>query len=161
MTDTPIRSFTGEFAFLSNFFPSDVWPSWWPRTLPPFPTVEHAFAACKTDTELSFPERLTAIEGIRSAGTPGQAKRLGRKVGLRGDWGRIRADVMLLLLRLKFSDFEFDSLLKSTNSRPLVEGNNWHDQFWGDCGCPTHAATPGENTLGKLLMQVREERRTL
>jgi ribA/ribD-fused uncharacterized protein len=157
---TEIRSFTGEFVWASNFDPSPLWPSWWPRTLPPFPDVESAFQAWKIDTELPFTDRLALIEQIRSASTPGAAKRLGRKVPLRADWMNVRHQVMRVLLREKFSDLKRGSLLESTGNRLLVEGNNWHDQFWGDCTCgKPSCALPGENMLGKLLMHLRDERR--
>jgi len=40
-------------------------------------------------------------------------------------------------------------------SKPsFVQG--WHDKFWGICIC-TKCANKGENHLGKILMEVREE----
>jgi len=43
--------------------------------------------------------------------------------------------------------------LLETDNRQLVEGN-WHgDTFWGACG------GKGQNHLGKILMEVREELR--
>lgn len=38
----------------------------------------------------------------------------------------------------------------ATGNEMLVEGNNWHDKFWGVCG------GEGENHLGKMLMHIRE-----
>ena len=70
MSGTPpaIRSFSGAYGFLSNFHPSVV-----AFGDADYPTVEHAFQAAKT---LAGEER----ERIRSAATPGAAKRLGRRV---------------------------------------------------------------------------------
>ena len=38
----------------------------------------------------------------------------------------------------------------------LVEKNNWHDNFWGDCTC-LRCYRIGENHLGKLWMELRDE----
>ena len=82
---------------------------------------------------------------------PGKAKRLGRKVTLRPDWEQIKTYTMLLLLRIKFSDENLATKLLETGEQKLIEGNSWGDCFWGVCD------GVGENHLGKLLMQVREE----
>ena len=138
-----ITSFQGTFAFLSNFFPIPVMLDG--RT---YPTVEHGFQAAKTERE---EER----EAIRWASTPGRAKRLGRKVALRPDWDAIKVDVMLDLLRQKFSDPVLHQRLLATGDAPLIEGNTWGDCFWG---CVLEKGKwVGENTLGRLLMQVRGE----
>lgn len=139
MTPT-IDSFTGDFAFLSNFHPCEI-----EFEGIKFPTVEHAFQAAKT---LSVHDR----EAIRAAATPGKAKRLGRKVDLRRDWNNIRVSVMEQLLRIKFSDPWLRELLDITKGATLVEGNTWNDTFWGVC------KGKGDNNLGKLLMKIRDER---
>jgi predicted NAD-dependent protein-ADP-ribosyltransferase YbiA (DUF1768 family) len=43
--------------------------------------------------------------------------------------------------------------LDATGDRKLVEGNYWHDTFWGVCN------GVGENYLGEILMHVRQELR--
>ena len=78
-----IDRFEGEYAFLSNFYES---PIFYKRRL--YMTAEHLFQCCKTPNP---DER----EAIRSAPTPGQAKRLGRKVTLRPDWNQIKLKAML------------------------------------------------------------------
>ena len=47
--------------------------------------------------------------------------------------------------------------LLSTSNATLVEGNWWHDNFWGDCYCPKCKGIPGANTLGRLLMELRSK----
>lgn len=46
---------------------------------------------------------------------------------------------------------ELGNKLEATGDSLLVEGNWWHDTFWGVCN------GFGENNLGKLLMKIREE----
>lgn len=40
---------------------------------------------------------------------------------------------------------------------PLVEGNTWHDQVWGDRRCPAHTGHDGFNALGRMLVMLRAE----
>ena len=54
-------------------------------------------------------------------------------------------------LRLKFEIPELREALLNTDNAKLIEGNWWGDKFWGICN------GVGENNLGKLLMEVRDE----
>lgn len=139
-----IRKFDREYAFLSNFYPATLA---FEGEL--YPTVEHAFQAAKTD---SPEERAT----VRTAGSPGQAKRRGRQVTLRPDWEEIKNEIMRDMLRIKFRDAGLRELLLATGEAELVEGNGWHDRYWGQCEC-ARCKGQGRNILGQLLMQVREE----
>ncbi len=136
-----IDSFDGEWSFLSNFHPSEVH---FDGDL--YPTVEHAFQAAKTTDP-------TERAAIRAATTPGRAKRAGRRVALRPGWDDMRIDVMAGLLREKFSDPTLAAALDATGDAELIEGNTWGDTFWGVC------RGVGTNHLGRLLMQIRDERR--
>lgn len=137
-----IDSFRGKYAFLSNFSKSPVYLHGGSLYCP---TVEHAFQACKT-TDMAQRRQ------IANAQTPGQAKRLGRQVALRVGWDSMRDDVMLELLRQKFApDSTLADLLLATGDAVLIEGNTWGDRYWGVCN------GKGENRLGELLMQVRDE----
>lgn len=133
-----INRFDDAYAFLSNFYSA---PVTFEGTT--FPTVEHAFQAAKT---LDKTERLKVLTM-----TPGQAKRFGRHVQLRSDWESIKVDIMTQLVRQKFSHEPLCSKLLATGSEELVEGNWWHDTFWGVCN------GVGENHLGQILMQIRTE----
>lgn len=134
-----IDRFTGEYEFLSNFYPSEV-----EYKGIKFPTVEHAFQAakCKTKEEM---QKFTEYE------TPGKAKRAGRKVDLRDGWETVKLFVMEELLRQKFSNPAMARKLLDTGGIVLVEGNHWNDTFWGVCD------GKGENHLGVLLMKIRKE----
>ena len=140
-----ILYFKEENAFLSNFYESSI-------TLEGinYPTVEHAFQAAKS---LGADVR----HKIASATTPGGAKSLGRQVCLRPDWEQIKDSVMLECVREKFKNPELRAKLLSTEDEELVEGNWWHDNYWGSCHCPKCLHIEGKNKLGKILMQVREE----
>ena len=117
-------------------------------------SVEHWFQAMKTN---DFHEQRYVL----AAPTARDAKRRGHEVKLREDWDEIKDQVMLVLLRVKFADPERRDKLLATGDAVLIEGNTWHDQHFGDCRCHAHKDIPGENILGKLLMQVREELRPL
>lgn len=134
-----IDKFDGEYFFLSNFSASPFRINY---VL--FPTMEHYFQANKADNQNDYLH-------IAYAPTPGEAKWLGRKIQLRPDWEKIKDNVMLTGLRKKFADPELRSLLLSTGDEELIEGNYWGDTYWGVCN------GVGQNKLGKLLMQVREE----
>lgn len=137
-----IDSFFGKYRFLSNFYPS-------PRTPP---TLEHHYQASKAASEM---DRICVL----NASSPGEAKRIGRGIELRHDWSAVKRPIMLNLLRVKFTDPVLRQALLSTGDAMLVEGNHWHDNYWGACWCydciASHKA--GENWLGKLLMKVRNE----
>lgn len=139
-----IYRFVDEYRFLSNFYPAVVWLDFMP-----FPSTEHAYQAAKTlDPDL---RRI-----IAQAPTSGEAKKVGRTLVIRDDWEDIKVSVMEALLRQKFMG-DLRPALYATKGQALVEGNWWHDQFWGDCYCDTHKDIPGENHLGKLLEQIRDE----
>lgn len=143
-----ISGFKGRYRFLSNFFPARV--TWHSMT---FPTTEHAYQAAKATNDT---DRLMIARCLN----PGSAKRLGRIIELRSDWEEIKVSVMLHLLRQKFCQPDLQRKLLATNLEELVEANNWHDVFYGECDgeCRQGPHEPfGENQLGKLLMQVRLE----
>lgn len=140
-----IHEFDGKFAFLSNFYPSPI-----THDGITYSTVEHFFQAMKTTN-------IDEKKAIAAATTPGQAKRMGRKVQLRSDWEKIKVDMMRLGLLLKFQNPALAKKLIETNEEELIEGNSWHDNIWGSCFCPKCANIPGRNLLGQLLMEVRED----
>lgn len=130
---TPITSFSGEYRFLSNFWPTADGK-----------TAEHHYQAAKC---------AEYADAVRIMGSPtaGAAKRAGQDVELRDDWYDVRVQVMADAVARKFADPELGRMLLSTGDALLVEGNTWGDVFWGvdaDTG-------EGHNILGDLLMGVR------
>lgn len=136
-----IDSFSGEYRFLSNFFPSVV-----DLDGELYSTVEHAYQAAKT---MNICER----DAIRSLDYPGEAKRAGRKLSsVRKDWNKVKVNIMRNLLEQKFyvGSILYEKLLQTTPHQ-LVEGNTWGDKFWGQC-----PVGEGKNVLGNLLMEIRD-----
>lgn len=133
-----IREFSGEYHFLSNFHPVSV-----EYEGVTYPSVEHAYQAAKS---LDLEER----DIIRSSGSAGMAKRLGRHVKVRDDWDDIKLEIMSELVYQKFyGDPDLANKLLGTRDKVLVEGNWWGDRFWGVCN------GVGYNHLGRILMAVR------
>lgn len=135
-----IASFSGPHRFLSNFYPAAVQLDGLP-----FTTVEAAFQAAKT----LAPE----MRGRFTTLSPADAKRLGRMMQLRGDWEGVKRTVMRERLRQKFAPgTTLRAQLDATAPQELIEGNTWGDTYWGVC------RGVGENWLGKLLMEIRDDR---
>ena len=142
----PITSFTGEFHFLSNFYPSPT-----PYLGKVWKTSEHAFQAAKMAND---PIKLNIIHDIPS---PGMAKRYARMQEKPADWDDSKVQVMRDVLRAKFTHIHHRAAqLIATHPRYLIEGNTWNDVFWGQVWLPD-GAWHGENMLGKLLMELRQE----
>jgi len=141
-----IIEFKGEFSFLSNFYICTIC---YDSRL--FPSSEHLFQSKKA---INFDEQ----EKIRLAKTPGQAKRIARQVDLVFGWDTIKDGIMEDCLKQKFAqNHELRHALINTKDLLLVEGNYWHDNYWGDCFCKKCKSIEGHNTLGKLLMKVRNQ----
>ena len=142
MTDeTKVFGFTNGHRFLSNFWPSPV-----KFDGEVYPSVEHAFHAAKTNDP---DERQLVREQL----SPGRAKKIGRRVTLRPDWEKVKVDVMRRLVREKFRDRCLKQKLLATGDQEPVEYNTWGDTYWGVCT----RIRQGQNWLGKILMEVREE----
>lgn len=144
-----VTQFQGPYRFLSNFWGCRV-GHYIEFEGHQYPSVEHAFQAAKTLDEI-------ARERIRCEGSPSEAKRLGRQVQLRPHWDDLKVSVMRDLLHRKFADPELAQQLRETGEAELIEGNYWHDQYWGNCTCLRRTAcrVPGKNWLGRLLQEVR------
>jgi ribA/ribD-fused uncharacterized protein len=141
--DERIHGFFGPFRFLSNFWPALV--SYEGRE---YPSVENAYQAAK------FME--SEREEFQSC-TPKEAKKgsIDRPMCYSTEaWYAMRSGIMQHLLKQKFDEKRNPSLfllLKETGQKHLEETNWWDDTFWGVC------EGLGENTLGNMLMQIRDE----
>lgn len=141
-----IISFKKEFKFLSNFSFANIL-----HKGIEYPTVEHFYCSMKT---LDKEDR----RKISCLKTPGQAKRLARKMPIRHDWDKVKLKVMAYGIKEKFkASTNVAKLLLATSPAELVEGNYWHDQFWGDCFCEKCKNVLEENNLGKILMFRRNQ----
>lgn len=142
-----IKSFAGTHSVFSNFTPVRIE---FENMI--FGSVEHAFVASKTT---NF--RLRRVVALIPANKAGKAKRLGRTFQLRSNWEKLREEFMKDFVRQKFKKGLFKEVLLDTGVAEIIEGNYWHDNYWGDCSCESCVDIPGENKLGKILMKVREE----
>lgn len=117
-----------------------------------WPSTEHYFNAEKFPAEPAYQEQ------IRRAATCAEAKRLGnsRAHQLVHEWDQVkRFDAMKKALYAKFTQHEdLKKLLLDTGDALLVEDSK-NDRFWG-CG----ADRQGQNYLGKMLMELRDELRS-
>ena len=150
-----INKFEGRYRFLSNFYPVVI-----EHQGIKYPSVEHFYVAMKVnDQQLINGVYYTPgdfREMIASIPDPGKIKRIGRAAKIRSDWDDRKLKVMEYGVWQKFSKNEdLKSLLLSTDNEELIEGNYWHDVFWGVCSCSK--CNKGENNLGKLLMDVKNE----
>lgn len=138
-----------EFGFMSNFakFPIKIGGETWK-------TNEHYFQAMKVDPNDLGLERHTLK--VKSANTPAEAKKLGRKVPLRHNWEQEKDKVMLDACRAKFSQHDkIRAKLLATGDAELIEDSPT-DAYWGT---GTDKGGDGKNMLGKILEQVRQELR--
>jgi N-glycosidase YbiA len=137
-----ISHFRGPHRWLSNFWPAKV-------TLDgmEFSTVEHGYQAAKT-LDMAVRAQIAVLP------TPGEAKRMGRKLEVREGWDGMKLKVMEDLLLQKFADADLRQKLLDTGDAYLEEQNTWEDFFWGVCD------GKGENHLGKLLMATRNDLRS-
>ena len=142
-----IDQFRGPAYFLSNFYRHPVYIG-----DDVYPTAEHAYQVLKA---IDPAERAWVL----AAKTPLIAKRRGRKIRIVDYWSDIRVLVMEQVLAAKFRDLDLAEQLVATHPHRLVEGNTWHDQFWGDCHCG-RCPGEGENVLGIALMALRDELRS-
>jgi len=143
-----IDKFENKYRFLSNFYPCDivienrVWKS-----------AEHLYMSYKT---LNSEEK----NAIWDSETPGKAKRLGQKVTLRKDWEEIKSLIMEHVVWQKFyQNPNLARKLLATGNAELVEGNTWHDNYWGECVCENCKTKTKQNMLGYILMRVRTKLR--
>lgn len=136
-----INNFRGKYYFLSNFYSSNV--EYEGLT---YLNNESAFQSAKLK-EVKDREEFCSLD-------PSTAKRKGRHVKLRDDWEEVKYNIMHDIVYAKFSqNLDLKKKLLATEGEYLEEGNTWGDKIWGTVN------GIGENNLGKILMQVREELR--
>lgn len=137
-----INEFRGKNFFLSNFYECHV----------EFDGISYL------NTEAAFQAQKTVNKSERysfSNLNPSQAKSKGRHVTLRRDWETVKISLMKEIVKAKFTqNADLRQKLLNTGNEKLIEGNNWGDKFWGQVN------GIGENHLGLILMEVREELRT-
>jgi ribA/ribD-fused uncharacterized protein len=145
-----IDKFEGRYRFLSNFYPCTI-----EHQGITYPSVENFYVAMKVnDQQLINGKYYTPgdfREMIARISNPAEVKKIGSKIKLRTGWDEKKLEVMNWAVRQKFKDETLSEMLLSTGDQELIEGNWWKDYFWGVCN------GKGDNNLGKMLMNVREE----
>ncbi len=145
-----IDKFEGRYRFLSNFYPCKI-----EHQGIIYPSVENFYVAMKVnDQQLINGKYYTPgdfREMIARITNPAEVKKIGSKVKLRTNWDEKKLEVMNWAIRQKFKEETLSEMLLSTGDQELIEGNWWKDYFWGVCN------GKGENHLGRILMEVREE----
>lgn len=136
-----IDSFKGYFEFLSNNF---LTPVYYEGIL--FPSISHAFQACRTTDE-------TTKRAILNAETLFIVGKIARRIEDPEDWNLKRLKIMEKLVRDKFRrSKELLEKLKATYPRELImtyEEESSVNLFWG---C---VKGKGQNQLGRILNKVR------
>lgn len=136
-----IKEFKNQYFFLSNFYEC---PIYYNKLV--FCNAEAAFQAQKVIDEK---EQYKFINLNAS-----QARKLGKTIVLREDWEEVKDNIMYEIVKRKFTvNKELQQKLIDTKDEELVEGNWWHDTYWG----VDSKTGIGKNKLGKILMKVREE----
>lgn len=140
-----IDSFSNQYEFMSNFYN--------------VPIIYDGLTY--RNSEAAFQAQKLANKNEREkycTYSPSKAKLEGRNCTLREDWEYIKYQVMYDIVKAKFvQNSNLKNLLLATENEELIEGNWWHDNYWGDCSCERCKDIKGQNHLGKILMRVREE----
>jgi ribA/ribD-fused uncharacterized protein len=128
---------------------------------PVFKTVEHAYQFFKFvwNTNSSLEASSITAQGVRgkihAATSAHEAKQIAKenKQHVRDDWDQIKVAVMAEILLAKFEQHEYvRRSLERSIGMELIEDSPI-DNFWGRG--PDH---DGENWMGRLWMQIRDEK---
>lgn len=140
-----ITRFRGDYYFLSNMYPCTIYISTLSTT---FKSSESAFQACKCKDREDF-KKFIPMDGFQAKAYSKVIKKEGKQWE---NWDNIKLSIMKSLIAIKFSEgSELAQRLLNTGDAELIEVNSWGDTFWGVCN------EVGENHLGNLLMERREE----
>jgi len=142
-TGTQVFFYERDFYVLSNFSAFNImWKGY------RFETSESAYQWEK------FPERPDIQVRIREARSAHGAYSLAQvnKDKCRPDWDDVKVNIMRDILRAKVEQHEYvRKKLLASGDRELVE-DSWRDDFWG-----WGEHKDGQNMLGKLWMEIRDE----
>jgi ribA/ribD-fused uncharacterized protein len=141
-TDRQIFFYEQEFYVFSNFSSFAIE---WKGKL--YMTSEHIYQSEKFEDEV-------LKEQIRNARSADAAMRIGMENtgNLRSDWDEVKLKIMKEILHAKVLQHTYvQKKLLESGDKELVE-NSWKDSFWG-----WGQNKDGNNHLGKLWMEVREE----
>lgn len=148
-----ILFFTGRNYWLSNFLESPLQARIL-GSVHDFQSVEQLFQAAKIlFLSVSLEEKERLLDKFLKSKTPGDVKRLGRRLpGLDVEsWDACKDRVMTLSVEAKFlQNANLRKRLLSLEDYHLEEGNNHGDRYWGK------VKGKGKNRLGEILMDFRD-----
>lgn len=140
-----VEKFRDEYSFLSNFYPAKIeldgkiWES-----------SEHLYQAMKCTSAQD-------IEEVRKHPFKGLKTFANSKI-IRSDWNDVKENVMYAALYGKFSQNpNLKYRLLALDGFTIIEGNDWHDNYWGDCSCDSCYNIRGQNKLGVMLEDLIKE----
>lgn len=141
-----IRSFTGEFDFLSPTFLS---PVEYKNEL--FPTFQHALEASKLPSFTS-PSNKVLLEELRNTRNIREVRKLLSDIDT-SDWKGRCESIAEIITRDKFMRHkDLRSRLMATKSRQFLYTNTYGDVVWG-----VSPEGKGANKLGLILEKIRKE----
>jgi ribA/ribD-fused uncharacterized protein len=147
-----INRFSGEYKFLSNFYLVDIFNKY-DNCM--YKSVEHAYMSMKSD--LSEWKAYCRGEEVSC----GEVKRKSYELNkLIDGWEEKKLEFMKTFVTYKFLHHkDLQKQLIDTGEQNLIEGNYHGDIFWG----MTLLKNPneGENHLGRILMNLRSELKSL
>jgi len=141
LDEKDIFGFSGKHRWLSNMWPVEIEVNGIK-----FDSVENAYQACKFAGQLDLIKKLSTMPALK---TKSEAK---KHIVTTVDFHGKKVKFMKMLLKKKFENPCLRQKLLNTGTIHIEETNTWGDDFWG-C-CPQGV---GENNLGKLLMEIRQE----
>lgn len=154
-----INSFKNEHSWLSNFYPVKMYHEGiWYNSNEHF-YVAHKFhkdAVCLVPDPYN-PDNMITIHCRQFAATCEKPKQFGKTAKLPTNWDKgLKDQIMSLGLDIKFEIPAMKEKLLATKGIELIEGNTWHDNYWGNCTCKKCITIPGQNKLGKMIMAKRD-----
>lgn len=156
-----IEKFRKEYFFLSNMKSLDNWIETDQGFL--VPTAEHAYQAAKFQDRTIHQHIAWArgnqddtrmhADGVASKELAYNLAESGVKI--RSDWEVAKLGIMRVVIQQKFKkNQDLARMLVATAPEEIVEGNDWGDRFWG---VDPIGSKNGDNHLGRILMQTRDE----
>ena len=151
--DTPINQneneitiFKNEYSFLNNFYQRKIY---YKGIL--FPTIEHAFQASKYEN-IDEMKKISIIQNALDA------KKEGLLITPTDYWIKNKNNIMFDLLNVKFNLYNRDlrEKLIQTSGKNIINGNFYHDNYWGNCYCNKCSQINKLNIIGKMLTLIRE-----
>lgn len=134
-----ISKFVGKNRFLSNDYMADV--------------IYNGILYCCNTSAFESQRSTDSIIRMEFADlSPYSAKVRGRCIETREDWNTVKEQIMMEICVQKF--LQNPKLMKQlfdTGDAELINSNNYKDTYWGTYN------GKGSNTLGKILMQIRED----